>query len=307
MPIGFDVSQFHGVTQTNQSYNTGDKLSKVRRYILNAASDPEFGDLNRQKLGYSISEMLIYCSFNREYCGDLNEEFVWYYSFTYGNCFTFNSGFLYNNKTLTKSPKSVKIVKKIGYPNQLNLELFTGARENKYSLEHYGAIVFIHNQTTKPESMGGILLKPGSKSNIHIRKNFNSLSPSPHSECKDFSSHSFDKTLYNVLKDESIEYTQQNCLDLCMQQEITAKCRCYYLEYLKLNQSYPCLTYDDLKCVDDVYDLFLENDLSPKCQSQCPLECKSLRYEFSVSTISYPSDSYAETLKTFRTVSDHYN
>jgi hypothetical protein len=112
----------------------------------------------------SLEQIIIYCTFNRKFCGDLNEEFTWYYSYHYGNCFTFNSGYFYKpinleNTAWIKVSKSIKTVKLPGHQNQLNLELYIGNRDNKFSLEKHGSILFVHNQTSKPENAGGILLK----------------------------------------------------------------------------------------------------------------------------------------------------
>jgi hypothetical protein len=148
--------------------------------------------------------------------------------------------------------------------------------------------------------------QPGSHTNVHIRKKFHTYEPYPFSECRDLSTFEFDRTLFNVLVNSSLTYTQRYCFDLCMQQEIIFKCKCYYLEFSMLNHTYPCLSYDELECVNEVYNLFLEKETTLACLSQCPLEYDSMSYESSISTVSYPSDSYIDILKTVKIVSNHY-
>ena len=42
-------------------------------------------------IGYPLSEMVLYCSFNGINC-DMGSDFWRFYDSTYGNCYTFNSG-----------------------------------------------------------------------------------------------------------------------------------------------------------------------------------------------------------------------
>jgi len=241
----------------------------------------------------------------------MRQDFVWYFSYLYGNCFTFNSGFTFNNdepnEKTPKLRKTIKTVKKIGKKFGLNLELYAGiSRDSVFSAKKYGSILFIHNQTSKPESSKGILLRPGSHSEIIIKKNFNSLLPSPYSECQNVDDLE-DKTFYKILAASDISYNQQDCFDLCMQQEIIKKCGCYFLEFLKLNQTKPCLTEKEIECAYDNYEKFTEKESSDMCKNQCPLECDSLKYILTVSKADYPSKGYSLFLKNNKIVSDHYD
>ena len=47
-------------------------------------------DSYKRSLGYSIEEMLITCLYNNKQCAP--RDFNWYYSYNYGNCFSFNTG-----------------------------------------------------------------------------------------------------------------------------------------------------------------------------------------------------------------------
>lgn len=92
------------------------------------------------------------------------------------------------------------------------------------------------------------------------------------------------RTFYNVLDEASIAYNQKDCLDLCLQQEIIKKCDCYYLELLKLNETKPCLTENEIECSNTIYDQFSVQDSVNFCPLQCPLECESLKYDLTVTT-----------------------
>ena len=155
----------------------------------------------------------------------------------YGNCFTFNSGFTFNNQEPNeKTPKlrkPIKTVKRADKKFGLNLELYAGiSKDSVFSTKKYGSILFIHNQTSKPESTTEILLRPGSHSDKIIKKNFNSLLPSPYSECQILETFQ-DNKFFKILGAANIAYNQQDCIDLCIQQEIIKKCECYFLEFNK--------------------------------------------------------------------------
>jgi hypothetical protein len=235
-------------------------------------SDPSYNETTRQKFGASLEETLVECRYNEENCLD---SFVWHFSYTYGNCFTFNL-------------PQVKYVKKTGPLFGLNMECLTGGGVEKSpftSLKSYGAILFVHNQTSKPETSSGILLKPGTHTDIVVKKSFTSLVPSPYSDCQDSSTFRFDKVYFNILQSENIKYNQQDCLDLCMQQEIVDRCNCYYLEFFKLNnQTKACLSVDEVNCAFASYEKFAEKDTVELCKNRCPLECDSLKYDFTISS-----------------------
>ena len=280
------------------------KLVGIRKLVLNELSNPSVDDKTKQKFGYTLEETLIDCHYNNENCMHrVHEDFNWYYSYKYGNCFTFNSGLAYRSRMANH----VKSVSKPGIRFGLRLELFAGiAHDSLYSTKKFGAIMFIHNQTSKPEGATGILLKPGTQTNVEVKKSFNSLLASPYSPCQDLDTFEFDRSLYNVLNEHMLAYTQQDCLDLCMQQEIISLCGCYYLHFFQLNNSRPCLTLKELTCAKNSYEKFTEKDTVNTCQSKCPLECDSLKYKLAVSSTGFPTDDYAYELKDNDMIKAHY-
>ena len=57
--------------------------------LLNAKSD-NLKNENKKKLGFPLDDMLIRCWFNSQDCSAA--DFEWFYDYTYGNCYKFNSG-----------------------------------------------------------------------------------------------------------------------------------------------------------------------------------------------------------------------
>lgn len=72
-------------------------------------------------LGWSFDSMIISCYFNGNKCN--SSSFDRFYSFEYGNCYTFNK------KTTTST--SLRTTSKTGPTNGLSLEIFTGYPGNK--------------------------------------------------------------------------------------------------------------------------------------------------------------------------------
>ena len=69
------------------------------------------------------------------------------------------------------------------------------------------------------------------------------------------------------------------------------------MSYSNIANASPCLSVDSLNCVDRVYYDFVERDLDADCLAQCPLECDSVDYSFTVSSSAYPSVYFYDLYK----------
>ena len=83
-------------------------------------------------------------------------------------------------------------------------------------------------------------------------------------------------------------YRQKECLDLCKQKQVIAECKCYDLRYLNLIKDMrPCLNWTDYECL---YKAQTAHFNLKQCISEwCPLECDSVEYDVSISTLENPS------------------
>lgn len=72
-------------------------------------------------LGFSIEKMLISCFYNGQNCSA--ENFTWFKSFEYGNCYTFN--FHVDNENNPTKPLKTS---QAGFGSGLNLELYVGSQ-----------------------------------------------------------------------------------------------------------------------------------------------------------------------------------
>ena len=70
------------------------------KYLLkaNIAADKNLTTEQIKSFGYSFNSFLLSCYFNNEICGE--KDFIWFYDFVFGNCYTFNSGYDLNGNRI---------------------------------------------------------------------------------------------------------------------------------------------------------------------------------------------------------------
>jgi amiloride-sensitive sodium channel subunit alpha len=135
-------------------------------------------------------------------------------------------------------------------------------------------------------------VKTGEDTFISLKKTLSQVQPSPYGACNDLSD--FDSDIYKFMVDSNRAYRQYDCLYLCLQQVITKKCGCYYTRYPMFDQAKACLNKTELNCTN-IYEQGFANGYSQRCLDKCPLECESVTYDYSVSTLDFPSREFYET------------
>ena len=83
-------SVFDTENNTFTNANLFESFDRALYVAQSYAKSEYFSDEQKKALGYSLSEMVISCKYGYFEC-DLSE-FVWFYDFIKGNCFTFNLG-----------------------------------------------------------------------------------------------------------------------------------------------------------------------------------------------------------------------
>lgn len=104
---------FHSVTLTS---------NVLKSYII---SDQSLTDKDVEKLGFTIDSMLLSCFYNGIRC--YPSDFTWFYSFEYGNCYTFNAKLDSNG---TQVP--ARFTSKTGPASGLTIEIFVGLTGEQY-------------------------------------------------------------------------------------------------------------------------------------------------------------------------------
>ena len=297
----YDYYDDAAYAQNNQT-SVIDQYKEIKQNFLNLAT--QFNESDKKSLGYAIEDILVSCSYNSRRC--IPQDFNWYYSYEYGNCFRFNTGV---NQTTGQSVK-IKEARRSGIHNGLYVELFIGESVDSYSFKSdFGAVAFINlDANTRPESERALKMKAGTLSDVVIHKTSYKRAYTPVSECKDFTKYWFDRLFYNAITMANYSYSQSLCFDVCLQQKIVDKCVCYDLQYLPRGDLVkPCLNQTEIRCASLEYASFIESDIKADCEPRCPLECETSELDSYVTTSSFPSSDYAQIIKNFATVKQHYD
>lgn len=120
-----NVLQNNKISPTINLTESGTELAitavKIAAKILKATvvADKSLNDTSLKKLGFTIESMIISCFYNGIQCSA--SDFTWFYSFEFGNCYTFNAMYDSSGKKVAS-----KTISKSGPSSGLKLELFTG-------------------------------------------------------------------------------------------------------------------------------------------------------------------------------------
>jgi hypothetical protein len=261
----------------------------IQKYLmLSLIQVANLTQTEKSEIGFTLEKFVIRCQFGTNNCE--STDWIWYYDFTFGNCFTFNSGRMMNG---TKVP--LRKIRQTGKYFGLEVELFAGNPSNFYSLsKDYGVHVFIHNQSQPINPYSPLTFPTGFASNIAISKVVNSRLEYPYSECKeDFGK--FDSELYLFLTKSNRIYSQSDCFYVCIQKKLALACQCSYTWFPNLYDLQPCLDKIQSECVRKVVINMIDN-LKESCKNYCPLECNTITYTTAITSNRYPTQSYANVL-----------
>jgi hypothetical protein len=244
------------------------------------ASSPSTSDELRKKLGLKLSQITCIYANN-----DCESDLHWFWSFSYGNCYTFNSGL-----NLTNQKINLKETYRLGKDFGLSITVDLIDMNKYYSSDAKGLVVFVHNSSFKPSSKE-VFVKPGEVTYIQFERSFLEKQPSPYSDCIELSSYSSE--LYDYIINSGQKYRQQDCFELCLQKKFLKNCNCFFPGYQNLStQLKPCLNQTEYLCLGQQYYNFnLE-----ECKTNfCPLECDSIKFDLTLSSLVYPSQRYYDT------------
>ena len=185
---------------TNENFIKINELAKMKvanpafnysasfnRYDSNTAEDKPF---KREHLGFFKYE-IEYCHWknkNRLYANACFTNLHQYYSYQYGNCYQFNSGFDMNNHPI----ELAKTTASSSGDDNFHIQIRRNKDENKnFSFDPYadGFVVFIHNKSFEPTYGDGVFVKTGEYSSIAVKRTFIHKEPYPYSECSDLTSY----------------------------------------------------------------------------------------------------------------------
>jgi len=251
-------------------------------YSMNRAFDLD--DEKKQKLSNSLISKIKFCTFDNRPCE--KNDFVWYFSYLYGNCFMFNS-----------NASQVKKTKMSGSLYGLLVLLGNLTSQNKYPTSYASGLrVFVTNTSFLTQSSQQKLVETSKFTSIEIKKTIAYREPYPYSQCKDLSD--FKSELHDQLQKSGGNYRQTYCFELCLQRLIILECKCFLYAFPTFDHQKvkPCFTLNDSSCYFQVI-INASNKLEEKCILECPLECDYVRYDLGSSTLSFPNEEFFESLK----------
>ena len=244
------------------------------------------------RVSFSIDDMLINCRFNNIKCS--KDDFETIFVSGIGNCFKFNLGknFMEKNNNVLKS--SIP-----GQKNGLILELFTGFLSEEYDLlRSSGILLFVHNSSNLPfNEFDAIKLATGFETDIWISQQQISKLSRPYSNCIEniFALNSFDSYLLRQCITIFGRYQQKTCLLLCYHEYVKQKCGCYSSDAFNITINQAC-NYTLSSCVFEANAEFHQKSQYVKCFDLCPIECKSVNYNFKTFKSDFPAPFYGKIL-----------
>ena len=267
-------------------------VNKVAKIVKSFAANSGFGDENRKRLGADLINSVRPCFFNDILCDSVND-FRWFYHFNYGNCLLFNSG-------VNASGHIVPLKQSPTAGSQYGLRFRVGplVNSNNYTtVLPRGLMIYVGNQSFSPRYDDDFTAaEAGKESNIVIERTFTSQTPAPYSEC-DGRSGSRDPDLSRSLSGSV--YRQVDCVDLCMQQAVQRRCKCYFTALTPIYNTSACLNLTQVECVGEI--LLEVHDVSSvlyrECALKCPLECDMVSYGLKISTLIFPNEEVYNILK----------
>ena len=158
-----------------------------------------------------------------------------------------------------------------------------------------GAILFVHHRKALPDLLNGVVLLAGRNSHVYIHVQQRIRQPSPYSRCTD---------LRKLPQAPEYSYTQQTCLDLCLQTTLISSCGCIssqalHVPTLKRYNGEPLCGVFNQNNLTLAVETFLkeqrcigEMQLDPDpCHQQCNGACEEDRYVQTTESTIWPHTS----------------
>ena len=135
-----------------------------------------FNESLKKRANFPINEILISCKYEGVDCSWQN--FDWFWSYNYGNCYVFNSINVNASNLKIRSP---------GFTNSLTLELFGGFEELMPVFDvSQGFVVMVYDRrqdTNFNDNFKFIMARIGTETDVALNRLFVKKLPKPYSEC----------------------------------------------------------------------------------------------------------------------------
>lgn len=256
---------------------------------------------NRKNLSYPFNKFILSCYFSSKECYE--DDFEWYFSLTYGNCFRFNTGRNSAGKTIP-----LKYSNMPGKFYGLALQLNTGTPEHLEILSKSDGIrIMINNNSDTPQSDEGIDVSTGVQTSIQVKKIVNVHLPKPYSNCID--KNQIDKAIFlgRILNIYNTTYRHDICYLYCFQLMIVETCECDFQGLFTVKYNKSCTSVDKIKCLTMNFIKLMESFKHKECLNNCPPECEDISFSLSISSSLYPSKNFFKALKHNQKIKDIFS
>lgn len=228
------------------------------------------------------------CSFRYDYSCSKNPRnyFEMYYGW-YGICYRFNSG---KNKTGHSIPIE---------------NSYIGGKDDAFALDIYapdGLEIWIHNTSSPPKldlynNHNGDLIfaSAASETLIVIDKTNDEKLGLPYNNCfKDVSKFPLNKTIIDYIQERNESYSHNNCLELCFDLKyiLDNPCNCTKASLGNVwEQCWRTIEKCNKEgCTFQYKENFYKESILGKCSEYCPIECDTVKFSVSVSSVTKKID-----------------
>ncbi len=292
------------LTQIESLINSGDLTNAIFVYSTNnrnvaARIQQELSDEEKQAFSHTLNQTLLSCMFNFQPC--TANDFKWEWDRMYGNCFSFNSGLNATGETSVPLKESYQSGNTFG----LTISFYTNFYEKLMFYNSiyngYGLVVRIENVSHVIDyANDGIFIPSGLHTYLALNREFKTSLPKPYSECDNLNSNDFNTDLYKLILYSKYEYTQQFCLQQCLQELMINTCNCSNTALASIRNVSGCASMSQINCIlkKAFYGIYLKNNYVVRvCLPQCPLECNSTKITYTPSSFQLIPYTYMNLLR----------
>jgi hypothetical protein len=270
---------------------TDKKVFETILMMVNKFADPKFNTKVQQAFGLLHRNFFNQITLASTMISD--DHLVWYYDPAYGNCWKVNSGRRSDGSNIDLLEQEIdgynQAIASVNFLNVFANQTYNFF--NEFGKNSIGLKIFIDDQNAVPlHNRNLIPAKPGSCTYIGLKKIVTKNLPRPFTDCQDLTN--FHSILYDKIIRANMTYSQQACLRVCMQKKMIDACNCSLVYFPNLDEFTTCQTPTQIDCFRKEYPINITG-----CDKWCPLECETLKYEYSISSDSFPDELNLKLLR----------
>ena len=177
----------------------------------------------------------------------------------------------------------------------------------------YGFTIKIGNSTDRgPDGID--ILSGGVETSIAVHKVISRQLPEPYSNCliDNENPKNYDSVLYKMFQDSNTQYSQQICIDACIQIYFIESCNCTSNAFFSFFNVKNCNTDSQILCSIKTYlekisknETFIDQNCIQK--GFCPLECNRTEFKISLSYSKFSTELYLDYMKSHQGFESKYD